>query len=414
MGLGACAVTLLALKAGLLPTVFPAEFASETGGDTGILPTFLLPLPLFALFTLFALGSGMAWVGLTVESRFWRGFVGVGALAQLLLAIEVAERFEHRFSAWAPAVCVTIAWAFSEVLRYRNARTEAGLELDPAFFQPAAFRPNPIALAQAAAVRVESGTPSQRVACTVLYCELTNHSQLADQLPPEACASFLNRLLFISNETAAAHGGRADRLDSEAFRAVFCSAHGVEEHPEAALHAALAIRGRVQTLSQECAVKFGQELDVRMGVSTGEALLADFSQGQAMRPGIAGETPEWARRLAGANVLYGSQILISARTGLLGGHSVERRPIDLLQRYESPRPPEEVFEVLGLQYSLDSAAQTRLRLYKEGVSFFRARKWAFARARLLAARPAERSDEAIELLLQRINEQESLTEYAQG
>ena len=106
-------------------------------------------------------------------------------------------------------------------------------------------------------------------------------------------------------------------------------------------------------------------------------------------------------------MIYGSRILISARTGLLGGHSVERRPIDLLQRHLPPHPPEDVFEVLALQQTLDSEALSRLRLYREGVTLFRARKWAQARTKLRAARPLNVADEAIDLLLMRIDEQET-------
>lgn len=256
--------------------------------------------------------------------------------------------------------------------------------------------------------------PPQRMDGTILFCELVNNAALADNLPPEVCSSFLNRLLCLYQETTEAYGGVADRNEVAGFRAIFSMPFGVEEHPESALHAALAIRGRVQMLSQECAIKFGHELDVRMGVSTGEFLVTYFGLPGNQRPGIAGEVSEWAERLAMANMRYGSRILISARTGLLGGHSVERRPIDLFQRYESPRAPEDVFEVLSLQHTLDSQTLARMRLYREGVQLFRARKWAAARQSLMAARPIDRSDEAIELLLMRINEQEVNSLFAQA
>ncbi len=351
----------------------------------------------------------MAWVFGVVHSPIWRGIVLLGALTQLPFASYLAERFDVPFSSWPLALSLFVAAGLPEWIRYKSSKA-AGLELDPHFFQPVAFRPNPVAIEKSTQT-TESLEP-QRVACTVMFCELVNQSSLADSLPPGACTSFFNRLLFLYEETATAHGGRSDRKDIEGFRSIFCTPFGVEEHPEAALHAALAIRGRVQALSQECAVKYGNEIDVRIGVSTGDALLALFGPSEQTRPGIAGETAEWAQRLAGANLLYGSRILISARTGLLGGHSVERRPIDLLQRIHPPHPPEDVFEVLALQQTLDTPTLARLRVYREGVTLFRARKWAQARAKLRDARPLTGTDEAIDLLLMRIDEQESLSQYS--
>ena len=391
IGAGASILALLASGLGLLPQL-------SSGGSTARLGV-LLPM-----------AWGMAWVFSSVAQPFWRFAVLLCTLAQVPFASHLAEAFEVSFSGWPLALTLLSAAAAPEWLRQRAAKA-ANLELDPTFFQPAAFRPSPTAVAES--VREAESLPPQRVACTVLFCELVNHSTLADTLPPAACASFLNRLLFLYEETAIAHGGRTDRSASEGFRSVFCTAYGIEEHPEAALHSALAIRGRAQTLSQECAVKFGQELDVRIGVSTGEVLLAAFGAPQKQTSSIAGETAEWAQRLAGANIIYGSRILISARTGLLGGHSVERRPIDLLQRHVPPHPPEDVFEVLALQHTLDTETLARLRLYREGVALFRARKWAAARIKLRAARPAGATDEAVDLLLMRIDEQESRATHVQ-
>lgn len=401
IGLGATALTVASLS-----KAAPALIPSGTKATAAV----LLPLSL-----------GMAWVATSVDSRFWRIAVLVGALLQVPLSAHLSRLFEKPFAPWALTFSLILAWGLPEYLRSRKPRLRAGDELDSAFFDPSPLL-NPAFPSQedGQAKSPETSPPevkqrisitpqADRVSCSILFCELANHNELADYLPPEQAALFINRLLKAFEETSSAHRGRTDRADGEAFRALFCVTYGVEEHAEAAMTAAIAIRERVQALSRECEQLFGLGLDVRMGVSSGEVLLAEFGSGSSKRIGIAGETAEWARRLAGANVLYGSRILISARTGLIGGHSVERRPIDMLQRHLPPHPPEEVFELLALQNTLDAAARDRLQLYRDGVSKFRARKWASARESLLAARPPERSDDAIDLLLLRIDEQQALT-----
>ncbi len=409
VGLGATAVTMAALGKAA-PALIP----------TGIKATATLLLPL---------SLGMAWVATAVGSPFWRVAVLVGALLQIPLSAHLSRLFEKPFAPWALGISLLLAWGAPEYLRYRSGRLKPGDELDPAFYDPSPLlNPavpshgsvqgsvqggveslSPGAGASQPEPQKQAVTHADRVSCSVLFCELANHNELADYLPPEQAANFINRLLTAFEETTGAHGGRTDRSDGEAFRTVFCTTYGVEEHAEAAMTSALAIRERAAGVSLECERLFGLNLDVRMGVSSGEVLLAEFGSENSKRAGIAGETAEWARRLAGANVLYGSRILIGSRTGLIGGHSVERRPIDLLQRHLPPHPPEEVFEVLALHNTLDAWEKERLRHYRDGVSKFRARKWDAARQSLLAARPPDRSDDAIDLLLLRIDEQKTLS-----
>ncbi len=365
--------------------------------SVGVLPP---PLPLspgLQLAGLLPLACALAWVALSVASLKWRGIIQGVALAQLAGASALAILFGESFHFGVPAVAFLTVWAVAE-----------GLHL----WSPFPFVATP-ALDEVDSEENLSET-AQRAECSVLHCELLNHSQLVRLLPPEDAVHFINRYLSICNETVAARYGWSDRADSEAFRAVFLPHPEGEPHSRAALHAALAIQARLKALSQECEVRFGQELDARLGVSSGELLVARFGPPGGLHHGAAGEPAEWARRLAGANLLYGSNILISESTAALAGRSVETRPIDLLQREMPPEGPEEVFELLALSGTLDAESSTRLTHYRRGVAHLRNRNWKAARNALRAARPIGRADDAIDILLHRIEEQEALAAYSQA
>ena len=390
---------------GVLSAALPANF--EGLGLSGRNSDVLL---------LFPLAWGMAWVELAVESRVWRGALLCGAMMQVILATFLSARYGRTFHPMPPALCLLLAWGVPECLRQWGVLLQLPANLDFHFDDLAESHKPPQASPSytqpiASTFEQDIAHPDMepiRVNATILHCAIVNHAHLAESLQPAQCTTFLNRLLTLCTETTQAHQGVPVRTDGEAFRAVFCPLLGAEEHPEAALQAAAALRQRLTTLSHECEVKFGHELDVRIGVSTGEILLTNLTNEHRALTGL-GEAADWAQKLAFANTLYGSRILISARTGLLGGHSVERRPIDLLQRHLPPHPPEDVFELVALQNTLDAATMARLAQYRKGVAQFRARHWDAARTLLLAARPQDRSDEALELLLQRIAENEART-----
>ncbi|MEK0447644.1 MAG: hypothetical protein RLZZ399_2965, partial [Verrucomicrobiota bacterium] len=286
---------------------------------------------------------------------------------------------------------------------------------------PSPFRPAPLPVASSPSPQIIRSEPRieprsepqwtltpTRTQATVLHCEILNAAQLSRSLPPKDFAEIVNRLLGICAETTAARNGEMDRADSESFRAFFKQTASGEQHAQAAVHAALALRTRLQSLSDECELKSGCELDARIGISTGEVLLANFGPLKNQRVCVAGETSEWSRRLACANQLYGSKILVSSQTRRLAESAVELRSIDLLQRALPPEPPEEVFELLALAGTLSPEAQTRLQKYREGVAHLRLRNWSAARKCLRDAQPAQSTDDAIDLLVHRINEQEAL------
>jgi adenylate cyclase len=252
----------------------------------------------------------------------------------------------------------------------------------------------------------------QRAVCTVIHCELTNHATLVNSMNPGEFTSLLNKVIKAFEEMVSARGGSCDRLSSDALRAFFKTPPAEPAQGQNALHCALSLKNRFSVISQACELKSGIELDMRIGVNTGEMVIAQFGGGSRNFFGVAGEAAEWGGRLASANLLYGSRILIGASSHLLADETFEARPIDLLQRELPPEPPEAVFELLATKGALSLDALERLNRYREGVALFRERRWQEAAVALRAARPPRSSDDAIDLLLHRISEQETLAEFA--
>jgi class 3 adenylate cyclase len=251
----------------------------------------------------------------------------------------------------------------------------------------------------------------RRAVCTVIHCELANHALLVNSMHPTEFTTLLNQVINAFEEMVGSRGGVSDRLSGDSLRAFFETPPTDPAMGQNALHCALALKNRFGAISQACELKSGIDLDLRIGVNTGEMVIARFGSGVRHFDGVAGESAEWGGRLASANLLYGSRILIGASSHLLAGDGFEARPIDLLQREMPPEPPEAVFELLATKGALSMDARERLNLYCEGVMLFRERRWKEAAAALRAAQPKRSNDDAIDLLLHRISEQETLAEF---
>lgn len=409
----------------------------------------------------------MAWVSLSVDQLGWCLTVLCAALAQLPLTRLVAALYERDFQPFPAACALAVAALLPRLLPRQDAPQETPVSETPLNDSPDATvsvvlaeiaqplfpekpRLRPPTLPSAAALTrhssssssplsfpskhslraslrslpVNSAQPFEQEAntsghsetkqtqATILHCEILNHTELAQSLPSAEYADLLNRWINICSETCEARGGEMERFGTSSFRAFFAASAHHQPHAQSAIYTALALRTRLLALSEECELRSGRELEVRFGVNTGEVLLAQLGPKDRQQLSLAGESAEWATRLASASQIYGCRILVGAQTLQLAERSAEFRPIDFLQRALPPEAPEEVFELLALPGSLTADTKLRLQRYREGFSHFRARRWSPARTALRAALPQNGTDDAILLLLQRIDEQEALAGLA--
>jgi class 3 adenylate cyclase len=384
-----------------------------------------------------------AWSAVALPCARWRAFLFAGFMLQIPLTHRAADVFGLQFSLPLMAWSIGLAGLLPEAPGAFRA-LQSWLELrkqtrhaDTAQAAQAAEARHATDTADAAAVSeplpqpqeaatvqdpapvsaIESALEApaesvpQRAICTVVHCELTNHATLVNSMNPGEFTSLLNKVINAFEEMVSARGGICDRLSSDALRAFFQTLPTEPEQGQNALHCALSLKNRFSVISQACELRSGIELDMRIGVNTGEMVIAQFGSGSRNFCGVAGEAAEWGGRLASANLLYGSRILIGASSHVVAGEAFEARPIDLLQRELPPEPPEEVFELLATKGALSMDALERLNRYREGVALFRERRWQEAASALRAARPPRSSDDAIDLLLHRISEQETLAEF---
>ncbi len=100
---------------------------------------------------------------------------------------------------------------------------------------------------------------------------------------------------------------------------------------------------------------------------------------------VSGESLEIARRLARANQIYGSQILLGPRTYSAAGKEIVARPIDFLRSSESHERLE-VYELLSLAEQATAEEIARRDRFWTAIVYFRERRWNEAFAEFTRAR----------------------------
>src|SRR5215210_7644567 len=141
----------------------------------------------------------------------------------------------------------------------------------------------------------------ERKLATVLFADLVGSTELGEQ-DPERTRAVLDRFYDAMAEEIERAGGTVEKFAGDAVMAAFGVPEAHEDHAERALHAALAMRRRLQEL-------FGGQLALRIGVSTGEVVSGRAREGSSF---VTGDALNVAARLEQSAAP--GEIVVGART----------------------------------------------------------------------------------------------------
>ena len=154
-----------------------------------------------------------------------------------------------------------------------------------------------------------AGLPEERKIVTVLFVDLVGFTARAERLDPEVVRAIQTPYFARVRTAIESFGGTVEKYIGDAVMAVFGAPVSHGDDPERAVRAALAILTAVGELN---AGEADLDLQVRIAVNTGEAIVslgASTAQGESM---VAGDVVNTASRLQAAAPVNG--ILVGEET----------------------------------------------------------------------------------------------------
>ena len=168
---------------------------------------------------------------------------------------------------------------------------------------------------------VDSGVArEERKVVTVLFADLVGFTTRAEQLDPEDVRAMLSPYYARLRSELERRGGTVEKFIGDAVMALFGAPVAHEDDPERAVRAALAIRDAIGELNEQDP---NLELQLRIAVNTGEALIAlgaRPSEGEGM---ASGDVVNTAARLQAAAPVNG--ILVDETTHRATERTIEYR-----------------------------------------------------------------------------------------
>src|ERR687896_315101 len=134
----------------------------------------------------------------------------------------------------------------------------------------------------------------ERRLVTVLFCDLVGFTARSDQADPEDVGALLRPYHARFRSEIERLGGTLDKFIGDGVMAVFGAPVAHEDDPERTVRCALAMLAAIAELNQ---ARPGLELAVRIGITTGEALVRLGTDEQT--ESVVGDVVNTASRLQG-------------------------------------------------------------------------------------------------------------------
>jgi class 3 adenylate cyclase/tetratricopeptide (TPR) repeat protein len=160
----------------------------------------------------------------------------------------------------------------------------------------------------------------ERKVVTVLFCDMVGFTGQSESRDPEDVAAGLRSYHAHLRSELERHGGTVEKFIGDAVMALFGAPVAHEDDPERAVRAALAIR--------DWAREEG-ELEVRIGITTGEALVSLGARPEAGEGMASGDVVNTASRLQAAAPV--NEILVDETTFRATEHTIDFEPAEPIE-----------------------------------------------------------------------------------
>jgi class 3 adenylate cyclase/type II secretory pathway predicted ATPase ExeA len=123
----------------------------------------------------------------------------------------------------------------------------------------------------------------ERRIATSLLADVRSSTDLMELLGTEAWVQLMNRVLQLLAAEVSRFGGRVDQFRGDGLVAFFGATDAHEDDPERAVLAGLAMHEAIQACAAELKAQVQAELKVRVGINTGEVIVASVGEAAVHR-----------------------------------------------------------------------------------------------------------------------------------
>jgi len=206
-----------------------------------------------------------------------------------------------------------------------------------------------------------------------LFTDIRGFTTLCEGMIPEKVVEMLNYYLDLQSSVILANHGDVDKFVGDEVMAMF-------EGPDKELNAvktSLGIRKAMAIEKEKALATKMNVVSIGIGINSGPVVFGSVGAKDRMDFTSIGDTVNLAARLEGANKAYGTKTLVTDAVCDRVKDKFLCREVDKLT-VKGKKLPVSVYEVMQSRDSASARLVDLCKLFEEGLSFYRAQKWAKA------------------------------------
>jgi class 3 adenylate cyclase/tetratricopeptide (TPR) repeat protein len=208
---------------------------------------------------------------------------------------------------------------------------------------------------------MESGSAdNERRQLSVLFCDLAGSTSLSERLDPEDLHDLLTSYRGVCRDAIGHYEGHISQYFGDGVMSYFGHPIAHEDDAVRAVRAALRIVENIALVNQGIGKRLAAEIQVRVGIHTGLAVVGELGPGGVHDRLASGETVNLAARIQAFAPV--DTVLVSASTaGLVEGHfELLPLPVQNLKGFTRPMHLFQVVRATGARTKFEAAARGKL------------------------------------------------------
>ena len=212
---------------------------------------------------------------------------------------------------------------------------------------------------------------------TAFFSDVQGFTSISEKLTPHELVELLNEFLTEMTNIILEHEGTVDKFEGDAIIAFYGAPNALENQAETACLTCVDMQKRLGELREKWHREGKPELKMRIGLSTGPAVVGNMGSRNRMDYTMMGDTVNTAARLEGVNKIYGIYTLVCETTFKKASQRVWGREIDAINVIGKAEPVT-VYQLLGYSEDIDETMLKMTGLYAEGLHLYRQQHWGSA------------------------------------
>ncbi|MDY6903619.1 MAG: adenylate/guanylate cyclase domain-containing protein [Thermodesulfobacteriota bacterium] len=214
----------------------------------------------------------------------------------------------------------------------------------------------------------------ERREITAFFSDVQGFTSISEKLSPEDLVELLNEFLTEVTDIILKHEGAVDKFEGDAVIAFFGAPNDLENHARAACLSCVEIQARMKELREKWRAEGKPELNVRIGLHSGPAVVGNMGSRNRMDYTMMGDTVNTAARLEGVNKIYGTYTLIGDPTYQTAAEGIVARELDAV-KVVGKAEPVPIYEIIGRPGEISDDMTTAMAHYAAGLREYRGQNW---------------------------------------